>query len=215
MVPVRAPDVVVFARHPLAARLLAETLSRDGNLAVVIRGPRRALDGSGQTPAVLVADADEVGTPLACYLDLISAAGRNALLVVGPSLGDAELRRLVPRGLRGFIAYSDIDRDLRGAVAAVRGGRTWFRRDMLERYLLLSSAEPSGEWRLSAREEGAVTLAGRGLSNKEIACALAISERTVRFHLQNSFAKLGVHNRVGLAEALPAATVRGHEKHAQ
>jgi DNA-binding NarL/FixJ family response regulator len=35
----------------------------------------------------------------------------------------------------------------------------------------------------------------RRLSNKEISAALEITERTVRFHLVNIFAKMGVHDR--------------------
>ncbi len=40
-----------------------------------------------------------------------------------------------------------------------------------------------------------------GRSNKEIAAALFISEATVKSHLQNLFAKLGVQDRVGAAVA--------------
>ncbi len=211
MVPQKTIDVGVFSRHPLAARLLAEVLSRDRNLSIVVCGPRSAFNGPG-TPTVLVADSDKIGTPLAYYVDPMCVAVRSVLVAVGPSLGDAELCRLIPRGLRGFVAYPDVDRDLGAAVEAVRGGRTWFRRDVLERYLLLCSVERCRDWGLSAREEQAVTLAGRGLSNKEIACALAISERTVRFHLQNSFAKLGVSDRGGLVGPAPPVNVRGNAK---
>ena len=38
-------------------------------------------------------------------------------------------------------------------------------------------------------------LVAAGLSNQEIATALAIGEHTVRRHLQNSFAKIGVPSR--------------------
>jgi DNA-binding NarL/FixJ family response regulator len=53
---------------------------------------------------------------------------------------------------------------------------------------------------LSPRESEIVGLLQRRLSDKEIGCALGISERTVRFHLHNIFEKLGVHDRYGVVD---------------
>lgn len=49
---------------------------------------------------------------------------------------------------------------------------------------------------LTAREAQVVKLLMEGNSNEEIGRSLSISERTVRFHLRNVFAKLDVDNRV-------------------
>jgi len=48
---------------------------------------------------------------------------------------------------------------------------------------------------LSTRERDVLTLLVRGLTNPEIAAEMNVSENTVRFHLKNIFAKLGVNNR--------------------
>ena len=48
---------------------------------------------------------------------------------------------------------------------------------------------------LTARELQVLRLVAAGNTNREIATALVISEHTVRRHLQNSFAKLGVSSR--------------------
>lgn len=53
---------------------------------------------------------------------------------------------------------------------------------------------------LSAREAEIVALIGQGVSNKRIASALGISIDTVKFHLKNVYAKLGVSNRTHAAE---------------
>lgn len=50
---------------------------------------------------------------------------------------------------------------------------------------------------LSARESEVLALVASGNSNAEIAKSLTISERTVERHVQNIYAKLNVHNRVG------------------
>jgi NarL family two-component system response regulator LiaR len=49
--------------------------------------------------------------------------------------------------------------------------------------------------RLTERELVVLTAVGRGLSNKEIARELWITEQTVKFHLRNVYAKLGLAGR--------------------
>lgn len=48
---------------------------------------------------------------------------------------------------------------------------------------------------LTAREREVLALAADGLSNREIAAALEISEHTVKFHLASIFGKLAVSSR--------------------
>ncbi|MGB8862045.1 MAG: helix-turn-helix transcriptional regulator, partial [Ilumatobacteraceae bacterium] len=65
---------------------------------------------------------------------------------------------------------------------------------------LLSSRSSSGP--LSAREGEIARLAADGLSNRQIAERLVVSERTVENHLYRIFIKLGVSARDELARAL-------------
>src|SRR6185436_7858937 len=59
---------------------------------------------------------------------------------------------------------------------------------------------------LSARELGVLRLVAAGLSNRQIAETLTISERTVKFHVTSIFNKLGAYNR---AKAVAIAAERG------
>jgi DNA-binding NarL/FixJ family response regulator len=56
------------------------------------------------------------------------------------------------------------------------------------------------EWSkvLSPREREVALLVARGLTNKEVACELGLSEGTVKIHLHNIFAKLGAKSRYNL-----------------
>jgi DNA-binding CsgD family transcriptional regulator len=56
-------------------------------------------------------------------------------------------------------------------------------------------AAPAADYGLTARELEVLRLVAAGKSNREIASALVISERTVARHLQNIFAKLRVSSR--------------------
>ena len=56
--------------------------------------------------------------------------------------------------------------------------------------------------RITPREAQVLQLAGSGMSTKRIANKLGLSPRTVDSHLQNSFEKLGVSDRVTACELL-------------
>ncbi len=58
-------------------------------------------------------------------------------------------------------------------------------------------ADPPPPWpdALTEREHEIIRLVGQGLSNKEIAYQLSISDSTVRHHMTNIFDKVGVSNR--------------------
>lgn len=64
-----------------------------------------------------------------------------------------------------------------------------------------SDADPPPPTWLDAvteREREIIRLVGQGLSNKEIAYQLSISDSTVRHHMTNIFDKVGVPNRQNL-----------------
>jgi len=67
--------------------------------------------------------------------------------------------------------------------------------------LLIRLSAESGTlpYGLTEREMEVATLAAKGMSNKEIASKLFITEATVKFHLRTVFAKLGIDRRSKLA----------------
>jgi DNA-binding NarL/FixJ family response regulator len=52
---------------------------------------------------------------------------------------------------------------------------------------------------LTAREREVAALVARGRSNREIAAALVLGERTIETHVSNILAKLGVNSRQAIA----------------
>ena len=67
--------------------------------------------------------------------------------------------------------------------------------DLAKLDALVRKRRRRGDHGLTSREVEVLRLIARGRSNREIASALVISERTVARHAQNIFAKLGVSSR--------------------
>jgi DNA-binding NarL/FixJ family response regulator len=70
----------------------------------------------------------------------------------------------------------------------------------------LSAAQPTKDHPFSPREREVLTLAAQGLTNKEIAYRLGVSDRTVQFHINSVFNKTGADSRT---EAAILALQRG------
>jgi DNA-binding CsgD family transcriptional regulator len=58
--------------------------------------------------------------------------------------------------------------------------------------------DPSGWDALTARQQAVAMLAGRALTNQQIAHRLRISPHTVNYHLRQIFKKLNIDSRVSL-----------------
>ncbi len=91
------------------------------------------------------------------------------------------------------------------SVEVVSQGQIWANAEELH-YVLsafvksprLQKLDPAVESRVTVREAAVVRLAIEGLSNREIALQLALTEHTVKNYLFRVFDKLGVSNRVEL-----------------
>jgi two-component system nitrate/nitrite response regulator NarL len=107
-------------------------------------------------------------------------------------------------GIDGFVRYAEAKEQLIPALRALANGRMWLPRSILECFAQLaakgSRPESSKPRPLTLREAEVVRLLTEGLSNKEIGNQLGITERTVKFHVENLFGKLRVRDRYSAAE---------------
>ncbi len=102
---------------------------------------------------------------------------------------DARVAQLRGIGARGYIPKSmELPRVLQILRQAHEGMEVFPTRD--------STGAPA---LLTRREAEVLRLAAEGLDNRAIADQLFVSERTVKFHLQNAYRKLGVANRTAAA----------------
>jgi len=95
---------------------------------------------------------------------------------------------------------------LEQAISTIQNDAVWLYPEMMQELILLgSNSAVSNEdvlASLSPRERDVAKEIEKGLSNKEIASALGITERTVKAHLSAVYEKLEVSDRLALAMLL-------------
>lgn len=143
-------------------------------------------------PDVLVVDAKEDGAALAGLKSY--AAGVPVLALVPPGLA----LEAISAGASGALARDAAPEAIAAAVHALREGLAVFDRGFLS---AIAPAAPAAEpgprnEQLTAREHEVLALLAEGLSNKEIAGKLEISEHTAKFHVNSILQKMGAQKRV-------------------
>lgn len=106
----------------------------------------------------------------------------------------AHPRQSRPRGTWGSVDFSISPATLRSAVETVLRGEVWS-----------GESEAVGQ-SLSEREQEILRLLAQGLRDRDIAKNLHISERTVKFHINNVLTKLNVRTR---CQAMYQAAMNG------
>lgn len=170
-------------------------------------GPHsRSSPGAGTaglpSAAVFVIDLSTMPLEAEALMERIrSGQPRSRVLLVKETAQDDKVFPWLRMGARGIVRYADIDRDLATAVKAVHAGDFWVEPRQLARFIDWILAAPSHSAPraeaavLSRREREVLTSLLNGCTNKEIAAELAISERTVKFHVSQLLRKLGAQRR--------------------
>ncbi|MEV7524095.1 response regulator transcription factor [Streptomyces sp. NPDC091371] len=138
----------------------------------------------------------------ACRTISAESACRTVMLTTFDS--DEYVYEALHAGASGFL-LKDVRRDdLVHAVRVVAAGESLLApsvaRRLIEEYTAATVRAPSLPADrlevLTARERETLLHLGRGLSNAEIAAALVVSEHTVKSHVGNVLAKLGLRDRI-------------------
>ena len=211
----------IVEEHPLAARYLLTVLNKKVVRLFPGRESLRAVREQGKQPPIFLLDAASERVPLEVHVRTLKANFPGAtILALGRPGTEEDLCRLLLMGLQGFCSYEDVERNLIAAIRCVSEGHLWFPANVLEkfpRYVAgLKNVQVGDLGQLTHTEELVLGLLERRMSNKEISTVLGISERTVRFHLGNVFAKLGVHDRYSAVDVLQTGPLpAGQREHAR
>ncbi|MFE3546056.1 LuxR C-terminal-related transcriptional regulator [Nocardia sp. NPDC059177] len=192
----------------------------------IVRAGLRALLEAAEDITVVgdVADADAAvafcaATPVDLVLmDLRFGAGRSGasataglraladppnVLVVTNYDTDADILGAIEAGAVGYLLKDTPPPELLAAVRAAAAGESVLSPTVASR---LMTRVRRADTTLSPREVEVLRLVAAGLSNREIAKRLFLSETTVKSHLVHIYAKLGVKSRTS---AVATARTRG------
>lgn len=177
-----------------------------------------ALRLAAQTPFELVLLDWNLGRALAgatLIEQLRTALPRARLVVVSGESSAAHVRAAIDAGAVGFVPKESSSALLIDALTITAHGGIYLPRAVLASQQELAPVAASGLRTIAAafpqltpREAEVLSHAARGLSNKQIARELDISDGTVKQHLNAVFQSLAVHNRTEAVYLLAKSGVR-------
>ncbi len=161
--------------HPYLTERVLDRIPGLGPVRVIARAHHEHLDGTGYPLGLggsMLGRSERILAAAVAYQSALEP--RPYRRAMSPTEAMERLRSRSRSGL--------LDPDCVDAVLVVAGHRTSrLRRDDL----------------LTPREHEVLGLVSRGLTNREIANRLVLSEKTVRNHVERTYHKIGVTNRVG------------------
>jgi DNA-binding NarL/FixJ family response regulator len=207
----QAVRVLVADSSRIHTQLMSDALKRDPGLHVV------AWDGqiAGLIATVLAENVDVLA--VSCVMDAQPFRGLELvreLLTVRPGsravvLLDSQERDLVVEafrsGARGVFSRDESVESFRKCIQRVHEGQIWANTRQVEYVIEVLASSPTiravdgkGLKLLSKRENEVVRYLAQGLTNREIAERMDLSQHTIKNYLFRVFDKLGVSSRVEL-----------------
>jgi DNA-binding NarL/FixJ family response regulator len=195
----RATTVLLADDHTMFREGLAKVLTAYGGLEVV--GETANDDGvvalaREQKPDVVIMEARVPFEEARGFLDEMRRVEPRPKVIIVTMFDDsAMMRNFLRLGVSGYVLKSSSTTQLVSAIRAAafapeRGNVVvGMPRAMLE------EMEEGPESPLSVRELEILLLASRGLSNRQIAARVHLTEGTVKRHLSNTYHKMGVGSR--------------------
>jgi len=194
--------VLIVDDHPLVRRGLTSLLNGVADISVVgaaADGEEAVAYVAEERPDIVLMDISMPGMDGFEALRRLLKAVPGTRVVMLTSFSDHDLViEAIDTGAIGFLLKDADPSDLiNGIRAAARGDSPLSPKAAKELLGERARRRPIDD--LTQRERDVLTLVGRGLSNKQIAWRLGISEKTVKAHLGSVFDRLGVQDRTQAA----------------
>jgi DNA-binding NarL/FixJ family response regulator len=204
--------VFILAENRLLREALTRILSKKNDIKVVgasAFSPDIVEQISSAAPDVLLSDSAAVAlSDLRLVSEVRTAIPGLKVVMIGMDADQETFLRAVRGGIVGFVLKDASAMEVAAAVRSVANGEavcppslclTLFER------VANQNGQPASfvirhSLGLTRREQQLVQMISRGLTNKEIASQLNLSEQTVKNHIHRMLRKLGATDRLGAVE---------------
>jgi two-component system nitrate/nitrite response regulator NarL len=191
--------------HPLVLRGLTQLIATRREFEVV----SAAHDGAAALADIRRLASDvavlDVNMPKLSGLEVLEAAVAERLatriIFLTASLADERMLQAVNLGVYGIVLKDSAPESLLDCLDLVVAGGRWLASDFVQTALAREAARESDRGQVEAlttREREVIRLVSAGLSNKQVARELTLSEGTVKIHLHNVYRKLSLSSRTAL-----------------
>jgi len=195
--------ILIADDHPIVRRGLRMTLEAEANLQVVAEAENGANLADlirRHAPDVVLMDLQMPEVDGVQALEQTRPEFPNLPILMLTSFSDdAHLHAALRAGASGFLLKEMDGDDLVEAVRGAARGRPQLHPDIARRLMARAPLPDDPLSALTEREREVLKRLGRGLSNKEIALELTLTEMTVKGYVSDIFAKLGVSDRTQAA----------------
>jgi two-component system nitrate/nitrite response regulator NarL len=203
--------VAVIDDHPLFREGVAHTLRSSKMVEVVAEGASSddALRiAESYSPDVMLLDVSMPGGGIEAARAISRTCPDVKMIMLTVSESEEHVSEALEAGALGYVLKGTSGLELVATTSAIYRGESYVSPGLAARLLAQSKRqahaveEESCLPELTKREEQILDNVGRGLTNKEIARGLNISEKTVKHYMTNIMQKLQVRNRVEAVLAL-------------
>ena len=204
--------VYVLSENRLLREALAKFINKRNNVQVVGMSALSSVSIEqivATGPDVLLSDsADRALSELQIIPEVLKAVPRLKVVMFGMETDHQTFLRSVQQGVMGYVLKDASTAELLDAVHLVARDEavcpSSLCRSLFEFVAGKTDPMPSFHIKrqlgLSRREQQLVHMIGRGLTNKEIASQLSLSEQTVKNHVHSMLRKLGASDRLAIVE---------------
>jgi len=201
-------SVVIDDNHRLIREGLSLMLQREANIDIIgeaVNGLQTINIVKDLKPDVVLLDIKMPEMDGIQVLPSIRSKSPKTKTLMLTSTNDEDgIFRSLKIGAKGYLSMDSSATDLTKAINAVQRGELWVERKLMSKFFENEAAHNSNEKNpgkktlegLTVREQEVLRHLAAGLSNKEIAEDLFISEKTVKSHLNSIFKKLSVTRRL-------------------
>ncbi len=201
------PDAIriaVIDDHPMFREGAVQIFACMDDIKVVAEGATAAdalRVAQELRPDVMLLDISLPGDGLDAAASIARTAPGVRTVMLTASESELDVACALKAGAQGYILKGSSGAEVVETVRAIYNGQSYVAPSLAARLLIQVGKRPEvvadkPEKDLTGREEEILSLVSRGMTNKEIANRLELTERTVKHHMTSIMRKSKVRNRV-------------------